>query len=414
MKKFDCVVIGAGPSGMMAAITTGRAGKRVALLEKNSQLGKKLRLTGRGRCNVTNRKEFKDFLEHVPTNPKFLYSALSTFGPNEIIEFFETRNIVLKEEDHGRMFPSDDHSKTIVNGLVQACYDAGVSIFENTEAVRLLLGDDGNLLGVETSKGAFHASNVVIATGGKTYPSTGSTGDGFKLAKQVGHKVSNFLATESPLLSREPRILSKALQGLSLRDIELSVIDKKRKHIVTHRQDLLFTHMGLSGPAALRCSGFVNLELSKGEQTVTVLLDCLPDLSPTDVFAAIQAKTQSRQSIKNALKSLLPERLLALILEELKLEKPAFQLSKKDIEQMVQKVKALSFEITGTFPLEKSFVTKGGVLVKEINPKTMESKLLPGLFFTGEVLDVNAYTGGYNITIAFSTGFACGNTIAKK
>lgn len=412
-KKFDVIVIGAGPSGMMAALTAQTAGARVLLIEKNKQVGKKLLLTGGGRCNVTNNKTVPELIAHIPGNGKFLFSTFHQFDAQDVIAFFEGRGVALKEEDHGRMFPTTDKSKTIVAALVAALTEAGVTLQLNC-AVEKLITTPENVQGVRTALGDFSAPCVIISTGGMTYQATGSTGSGYKLAKSVGHTVTPLYATEAPLVSDDPFIKARTLQGLALKNITLRVLNQKNTVVVSQTLDLLFTHFGLSGPAALRCSSYINQLLKDEGQPVKVAIDCLPDLSLQEVVQLFAtAATNSKKSLKNAWAPLLPERYLTFLLTELNLqEKMASQLLEKETLAFAQLVKNFTLTIVRTFPLEKAFVTGGGVSLKEVQPKTLESKLLPGLFFTGEVLDINGFTGGYNITAAFCTGHVAGNAAA--
>ncbi|WP_353960717.1 NAD(P)/FAD-dependent oxidoreductase [Enterococcus faecalis] len=379
MKKFDVIIVGAGTSGMMATIAAAEAGAQVLLIEKNRRVGKKLLMTGGGRCNVTNNRPAEEIISFIPGNGKFLYSAFSQFDNYDIMNFFESNGIHLKEEDHGRMFPVTDKSKSIVDALFNRINELGVTVFTKTQVTKLLRKDD-QIIGVETELEKIYAPCVVLTTGGRTYPSTGATGDGYKLAKKMGHTISPLYPTESPIISEEPFILDKTLQGLSLQDVNLTVLNQKGKPLVNHQMDMLFTHFGISGPAALRCSSFINQELTRnGNQPVTVALDVFPTKS----------------------------------FEEVLEEVPAKQLTEKQRLSFVELLKDFQFTVTKTLPLEKSFVTGGGISLKEVTPKTMESKLVNGLFFAGELLDINGYTGGYNVTAAFVTGHVAGSHAAE-
>lgn len=411
MKQFDVIIIGAGTSGMMAAIAAAESGSKTLLLEKNKKVGKKLLLTGGGRCNVTNNRPSEEIIAHIPGNGKFLYSAFSQYDNYDIMNFFESNGTHLKEEDHGRMFPISDRSKTIVETLYNKLLELGVTIY--TEAkVEKILSQDKQIIGVKLASGKIYAPCVIVSTGGRTYPSTGATGDGYRLAKKMGHTLTPLYATESPIICNDPFILAKTLQGLSLQNVSLTVLNTKGKKIVSHQMDLLFTHFGLSGPAALRCSSFVNQELAKNEhQPVSLSLDVFPETSSTDVAKLIQdkLKEQPEKTLKNALKNILPERLLLFYLHELELaDLPAKNIDEQQLISLISLLKSFKLHATKTLPLEKSFVTGGGVSLKEINPKSMESKRVNGLFFTGELLDINGYTGGYNVTAAFVTGHVAG------
>lgn len=409
MRNYDVIVIGAGTAGLMAAISSAENGARVLLIDKNKRVGKKLLLTGGGRCNVTNNRPVEDLIHHIPGNGKFLYSTFHQFNNLDIMAFFEENGVSLKEEDHGRMFPVTDKSKTIVDTLMAKCLALGVDFHQKEKVVKLLIKEQ--LLGVRTETEKFYAPCVIITTGGRTYPATGSTGDGYRFAKQAGHTVTLLYPTESPLVSNEDFILERTLQGISLRDVQLSVLDGKRV-VVQHTMDLLFTHFGVSGPAALRCSAFVNQLLEK-QPEVIMELDQFPERSLDSLVAELSV--HSKKTAKNAWRTLLQERLLLFFLEKAEIdpETPVDQLNRDAINRFAGLLKSFQFSVYKTFPLEKSFVTGGGVSLKEIVPKTMESKLVPGLFFAGEVLDVNGYTGGYNITAAFATGHVAGQHAAE-
>lgn len=417
MSNFDVIVVGGGTSGMMAAISAAENGAKVAIIDKNRMLGKKLRLTGGGRCNVTNNRPPEEIIDFIPGNGKFLYSAFSQFNNYDIMEFFESNGVPLKEEDHGRLFPVANQSKAIINGLAEKLKALGVELIMKS-VVKKIMVDNGQVTGVKVEDGSiYNAPCVVLSTGGKTFQYTGSTGDGYKLAKKVGHTVTPLFPTESPIKSKDTFVEDKSLQGLSLRDIKLSVLNEKGKEIVAHEMDLLFTHFGVSGPAALRCSMFVNKELEKGYGDVTLALDALPKQSSKDINHLIEERIaeQGSKSIKNGLKNVLPERYLEFLLQQLSIDesKPLKQLTELEIEKLIGLMKHFTFSGYDTYPLDKSFVTGGGIHLKEINPKTMESKLVNGLFFSGELLDINGYTGGYNITAAFVTGNVAGKHAAE-
>lgn len=411
-KSYDVIVIGAGTSGMMAAISAAENGADVLLIEKNKKVGKKLLMTGGGRCNVTNHRSVDDLIAHIPGNGKFLYSTFSQFNNFDVMTFFESHGVPLKEEDHGRMFPVTDKSKTIVEGLLQALHEKQVTLLTNT-VVTKLLHDGTQIQGVRTEFEEFTAPCVILTTGGRTYPSTGATGDGYKMAKKVGHTITPLYPTESPLISEETFIKERTLQGISLQDIALSVLDSTGKTVVSHTMDLLFTHFGLSGPAALRCSSFVNQEL-KSHTPVTVMLDCFPEKTANELVKELTVAAHSKKKLVNALNGILPERLLEFFIHRLALsDLVAEQTTEDQLQALAAIMKGFSVTISKTFPLEKSFVTGGGIHLKEVNPKTMESKCINGLYFGGELLDINGYTGGFNITAAFCTGHVAGKHAAE-
>ena len=387
MKHFDTIVIGGGPAGMMAAISSSFYGQKTLLLEKNKKLGKKLAGTGGGRCNVTNNSNLDDLMAGIPGNGRFLYSVFSQFDNYDIINFFTENGVKLKVEDHGRVFPATDKSRTIIEALEQKMKELGATIKTQTEVVSVKKNE--NCFIIRSSEYIWSCDRLIVTTGGKSYPSTGSTGFGYEIARHFKHTITELEAAESPLLTDFPH---KALQGISLDDVTLSY----GKHVITH--DLLFTHFGLSGPAALRLSSFV-----KGDETI--YLDLLPQMSKQDLADFLEENRE--KSLKNCLKTLLPERLADFFAQPF--PEKIKQLTPTQKEELLSIIKGLTIPVTGKMSLAKSFVTKGGVSLKEINPKTLESKLVPGLHFAGEVLDINAHTGGFNITVALCTGWVAGS-----
>lgn len=387
MTNYDTIIIGGGPAGMMATISSSYYGFNTLLIEKNKRLGKKLAGTGGGRCNVTNNGTLEELIDGIPGNGRFLYSVFSQFDNHDIIHFFQENGVKLKEEDHGRMFPTTDKSQTIIEALEKKIKELGGHILTGTEIVSVKKVD--NLFQLKSKDQTFTCEKLIVTTGGKSYPSTGSTGFGHDIARHFQIQVTELEAAESPLLTDFPH---KALQGISLDDVTLSY----GKHVITH--DLLFTHFGLSGPAALRLSSFVN----GGE---IAELDFLPQTSE-DLLKQLLEDNREK-TVKNALKQVLPERVAEFLSQNY--PEKIKQLNKIQIEDLVGSVKALNIPITGKMSLAKSFVTKGGVDLKEINPKTLESKKVPGLHFAGEVLDINAHTGGFNITSALCSGWVAGS-----
>ncbi len=411
---YDVIIIGGGPSGLMAAIAAGEAGAKVLLLDKGSKLGRKLAISGGGRCNVTNRLPIDEIIKHIPGNGRFLYSAFSEFNNEDIIKFFEKLGIQLKEEDHGRMFPVSNRAQDVVDALLNRMDELGVHVRKNT-AVGELIYENGNVAGVVLKDGkSISAKAVVVAAGGKSVPHTGSTGDAYPWAEQGGHTITDLFPTEVPLTSDEPFIRNKELQGLSLRDVALSVLNPKGKKLVTHKMDMIFTHIGISGPAVLRCSQYVVKAMKKWDlQRVTMVIDSFPEQNEEEVFQMVYKtiKEDSKKAVKNSLKGLVPERLLLFLLKRAEMEEneQGDQLSTEKIRTFAGLLKQFSFTVNGTLPIEKAFVTGGGVSVKEIEPRTMASKKTEGLFFCGEVLDIHGYTGGYNITSALVTGRLAGH-----
>lgn len=411
MKHYDVIVIGGGPSGLMAAIAAGEEGADVLLIDKGNKLGRKLAISGGGRCNVTNRLPVEEIIKHIPGNGRFLYSAFSEFNNEDIIAFFEKLGIQLKEEDHGRMFPVTDKAQSVVDALLNRLKQLNVTIRTN-EKIKEVRYKNGRTAGITTNNDEhINADAVIIAVGGKSVPHTGSTGDGYAWAEAAGHTVTELFPTEVPVTSSEPFIKQKTLQGLSLRNAAVSVLNKKGKPIVTHVMDMLFTHFGLSGPAILRCSQFVVKELKK-QPEVKLRIDLFPGINEEELFQKMhkELKDAPKKALKNALKPWMQERYLLFLLERNGLDpQTSFtELPKDQFRAFVKDCKQFTVAADGTLSLDKAFVTGGGVSVKEIEPKQMASKKMEGLYFCGEILDIHGYTGGYNITSAFVTGRLAG------
>lgn len=414
----NVIVVGGGTSGMMAAISAAENGAKVLLVEKNKTLGRKLLVTGNGRCNVTNNRDKEEIIAHIPGNGRFLYGAFAQYDNYDIMDFFRSNGVKLKEEDHGRMFPTTDKSRTILETLMKIMDRLDITVYTSApvekvlyekQAVQGILLKDGRTL---------TAPCVVLSVGGRAMPRTGSTGDGYKWAKQAGHTISELYPTEVPVTSEEEFIQQRILQGLSLRDVAVNVLNKKGKKVITHQMDMIFTHFGISGPAVLRCSMFVHQTMKRDKtDSVTMSIDALPQKSIHELTQELQktAKNEGDKAVKNALKGLVPERYLLFGLNRIQVTEntPLKQLTPQQLEKFVQFLKDFRFQVHGTLPIEKAFVTGGGVNTKEVNPKTMESKLTKGLYFSGEFLDYNGYTGGYNITGAFITGRIAGQHAAE-
>lgn len=419
MNSYDVIVIGGGPSGLMASVAAAGHGASVLLIDKGAKLGRKLGISGGGRCNVTNIKETSELIAHIPGNGRFLYSSFDHFNNRDIIDFFEGLGIALKEEDNGRMFPVSDKAASVVSALVGKVRSLGVQIMTDSP-VREVLYEEGAVRGIRLESGqAFGAKAVIIATGGKSVPQTGSTGDGYPWAAAAGHTITELFPTEVPILSREAWIKSGELQGLSLRDVTLSVWNQRGKKVISHRGDMIFTHFGLSGPIALRCSQFLRqVQQKSGTDNVEMSIDLFPDLSLQEAESMLQNKLdlEPKKAIRNSLKGLLPERLIPLLLAWCSLdgEITGHHLPKTGLGALAALVKRMPVQVHGTRSLAEAFVTGGGVSLKEIDPKTMQSKLTAGLYFCGEILDIHGYTGGYNITAAFSTGYTAGKHAAAQ
>jgi len=407
------IVVGGGTSGLMASVSAALAGAEVILLDKNPSLGRKLLLTGGTRCNVTNIRSRDEIIKHIPGNGRFLHSAFSQFDNQDIIEFFQSRGVQLKEEDHGRMFPVSDSAKTILNTFIEEIKRLGIQVRTNVKVKTLRL-EHGQFSAVELDNGErIEADAVILALGGKSYPKTGSTGDGYGIARNVGHTITPLFATEVPLTSNESFIKEGVLRALSLRNVALSVLNKKGKAVVTHQMDMIFTHFGISGPAVLRCSSFVHQVQQKDNVSeVTMSLNIQPDLTKQELLEKWQEwkEKNPQKTVKTPLKEWMPERYAEFLLQQIGLssQKVIGKMTDQEVQQLLNSIQDFRFTVNGSLPIEKGFVTGGGVQLKEVDPKTLESKITQGVYFCGELLDIHGYTGGYNITAAFVTGYVAG------
>lgn len=415
--NYDVIIIGAGSAGLMASVAAGQHGAQTLLIDKGEKLGRKLGISGGGRCNVTNNKEIDELIKNIPGNGRFLYSALSTFNNMDIISFFEGLGIALKEEDNGRMFPISNKAKSVVDALVNEVKRLGVTIRTNAP-VKDVIYEDGAVKAVELMNGEIiYAKKVIIAVGGKSVPHTGSTGDGYPWATKAGHTITELFPTEVPLLSREHFIQDKQLQGLSLRNVTLTAWSLKGKKMITHEGDMIFTHFGISGPIVLKCSQFVVKELMKSTGTpIKLTVDLRPELSVQQVYNETYSLCQAdaKKLVRNVLKTYLPEKLIPILMKKSELDEEITfdHIPNQQWQVLAELIKAFPIRIYGSQSIEEAFVTGGGINLKEIHPSTMESKLMSGLYFCGEVLDIHGYTGGYNITAAFSTGYNAGKDAA--
>lgn len=408
---YQVTVIGGGPSGLMAAIAAAEQGVDTLLIDKGKKLGTKLAISGGGRCNVTNRLPEEEVIKHIPGNGKFLYSPFSVFNNYDIIDFFEGLGVGLKEEDHGRMFPVSNKAKDVVQALLNRMEDLNIEVRTETPVEAIHYGEDEHQI-ILKSKETIRTRSVILAVGGKAVPHTGSTGDGYAWAKKAGHTITKLFPTEVPLLSKEPFIKDKILQGLSLRDVDVSVLNQKGKKIVTHKMDMLFTHFGLSGPAILRCSQYVVKEFMKGHKPVTIEIDSLPGQRESVLLENLQIeiKDNAKKTFRNVVKGTVPERFLDYVLDQAEIshEEKAANISNEKLRRFTHLLKNFHVNVYDSQPIEKAFVTGGGVSIKEIIPNTMQSKLMQRLYFCGEILDIHGYTGGYNITSAMVTGRVAG------
>lgn len=404
MKKFDVVIIGAGASGLFAGVHCGRFGKSVCIIEKNDIYGKKLRITGKGRCNVTNNCDVETVLKNVPTNPRFLYSALNGFNCEDTMNFFEWAGVPLKTERGNRVFPRSDYAGDIVSALVRECGEVGVE-FVKDEAVELII-ENSVCVGVKCKEDNYFGKSILIATGGKSYSKTGSTGDGYVFAKQAGHRIVPIKPSLVPIVTNE--FEPAKMMGLSLKNVQLSVFkDNNTKAIFSEQGEMLFTHFGVSGPLVLSASAHMgNVDNAK----FTLCIDLKPALSIEQLDKRVQRDfTEAKnRDFQNSLGKLLPAKMIPIIVQRSGIEpsKKVNEITRQERLGLVELIKNLTYTVKKFRPIEDAIITSGGVCTKEIEPKTMESKICKNLYFAGEVIDCDAYTGGFNLQIAFSTAYA--------
>jgi len=401
---YDGVVIGGGPAGMFAAITAAKQGSKVLLLEKSDRLGKKLLITGKGRCNVTNDCSAREVLENVPRNGRFLFSATEAFSPGDIKAFFESQGCALKTERGNRVFPVTDRSSSILEALRNAMHRSGVAV--RNVAVREITADNCRVTGVVAGDDFISAKWVILATGGVSYPATGSTGDGYRMASRLGHTVIEPVGSLVPLTSSDE--CCAQMQGLSLRNIGVKLLNGKGKILYRDFGEMLFTHFGVSGPTVLSASAHI-----KGEGC-SLLIDLKPALEEDKLNSRILRDLEQYQNrtMENALTDLLPRSMIPVVLKKANIDPDmqANSLRKEQRRTLVSLLKAYPIPISGRRPVEEAIITSGGIKVSEIDPKTMMSKLVDGLFFAGEIIDCDAYTGGFNLQIAWSTAYAAGTS----
>ncbi len=407
----DVVVIGGGAAGVFAACTAAEQGRDVLLIEKNERIGRKVMITGKGRCNVTNATyTVEELLENIPVNPRFLYSAFHCFMPVDTMDLFERLGVPLKIERGNRVFPVSDKSVDIVDAMDRWLKETGVHRL--TDTVTELITDDGVITGVKTEHhGVVNAYAVVVATGGLSYPRTGSIGDGYRLAKSVGHTVAKPIPSLVPMTSDDPSCAE--MQGLSLRNVSVSVVSTKTgKSVYSDFGEMLFTHFGVSGPVILSASSHLH-DLQKGEYELRI--DLKPALSDEQLEARLlrDFEANSNKDFRNSLGELLPRSMIPVFLRKTGVNpyKKVNQITREERREILNTLRNFTIPLSGFRPVEEAIVTSGGVNVKEVDPKTMQSKLVDGLYFAGEVLDVDAYTGGFNLQIAFATGRLAGLSI---
>ncbi len=407
MNHFDGIIIGGGPAGMFAAITAAQGGSRVLLLERNERLGKKLLITGKGRCNVTNDCTAQEILQNTPRNGRFLYSAMAAFPPERTKAFFEEHGCPLKTERGNRVFPVSDRAQSILDCLQNELRRSHVTV--KTARVKRIVTENGHACGVETQNEIIRSNWVILATGGASYPTTGSTGDGYAMASALGHTIIPAVGSLVPLETAGQD--AQDMQGLSLRNCGVKLLNAKGKVLYKDFGELLFTHFGVSGPTVLSASCHL-----KGEGC-RLVIDLKPALEENKLDDRIirDLEVYKNRTMENALTDLLPRSMIPVVLRRLEIDPDmqANSLTRQKRRSLVELLKGFSLEITGKRPVAEAIITSGGVKVSEIDPKTMESKLLPGLFFAGEVIDCDAYTGGFNLQIAWTTAYAAGMAVNR-
>ena len=413
------IVIGGGPAGMMAAITAKKNKNDVLIIEKNNQLGKKLLITGKGRCNITSSLEMDDFIKNTPGNGMFLYSAYKQFTNKDMIQFLKQQGLEVKEERGNRIFPVTDKSMDVLKCFTKKIKELDIEIKYNTKVEEILteiIDEETVVVGVKTDKEMIKANKVILATGGKSYPLTGSTGDGYQLVEKLGHTITPIKPSLVPLEVYD-KIECKELQGLSLRNVEIKLMDiEKHKQIYEDFGEMLFTHFGVSGPTILSSSAhlvrYKNIDKLFDEKKIILKIDLKPALDGKKLNDRILRDFEEvkNKQFKNSLDKLLPQKLIPVIITRSKINpnKQVNEITRKEREELIKQIKDFEMIIKGFRPIEEAIITSGGINIKEINPKTMESKKVKGLYFAGEIIDVDSYTGGFNLQIAYSTGYVAG------
>ena len=403
--NYDVTIIGGGPAGMFAAITAAQRGKSVLLLERNDRLGKKLLITGKGRCNVTNNCDSAEILQNIPRNGRFLYSAMTEFPPRRIMEFLEHSGCPLKTERGNRVFPVSDRSQSVLDALQKEMRRLNVTV--RTARVKSIVTSEQGVCAVETDRGSFETGSVILATGGVSYPTTGSTGDGYTMAKSLGHTIVEPQGSLVPLETAGNDCPD--MQGLALRNVAVKLVNAKNKVLYKDFGELLFTHFGVSGPTVLSASCHLKGEGCK------LIIDLKPALDEGKLNDRILRDLEMYQNraMENALTDLLSRSMIPVVLRRLEIDSQlqANSLTKQKRRALVELLKAFSVEIIAKRPVAEAIITSGGVKTSEIDPKTMESKLVPGLYFAGEIIDCDAYTGGFNLQIAWATAYAAGMSV---
>lgn len=404
---MEVIVIGAGAAGLIAAGKAAEKAEKVTIIEKNDIVGKKILITGKGRCNITNAAEIEDMITQYPRNAKFLYSSLYTFSNYDIIQLVESYGVKTKVERGGRVFPVSDKARDVVNALKR--YALKDNVMLKHETVKSLIVENGAVKGVKTSKGTIRADRVIVCTGGKSYPLTGSTGDGYKFAQQAGHTIIDPKPSLIPVITKEKWV--KELMGLSLKNIKITAYNSKKKKVYSDFGEMLFTHFGISGPVVLSMSAYLK---NIGKENYRLEIDLKSALSSEQLQARIlrDFEKYNKKHLINAMDDLLPKALIPIVisLSGIEAHKEVNTITREERTSLADLLKHFPLTVVGVRPVEEAIVTSGGVKVSEINPSTMESKLVKGLYFAGEVIDVDGYTGGYNLQAAFSTGYLAGES----
>ncbi len=399
------IVIGGGPAGILAAISSAK-NNDVTIIEKMDSLGKKLCITGKGRCNITSSLPIEEFIKNIPTNGRFLYSAINNFNNKDIIDLLEGEGLKTKEERGNRVFPITDKAHDVLNALMQKMKKLNINIIKNTKVDKIIVKDN-KIIGVLANNREYKADKVILATGGKSYPTTGSTGDGYIMVKELGHTITEIKPSLVPLVAEESDLETcKKLQGLSLKNVKIKLI-KDNKEIYNDFGEMLFTHFGVSGPVILSSSA----HLVKGDmKNIKLVIDLKPALSEEKLDERILRDFEicKNKEFKNSLDKLLPKKMIPVIARKMGIDKKINDVTKEERRKLVKLLKNFEVNISKFRPIEEAIITSGGINIKEINPKTMESKLVKGLYFAGEIIDVDAYTGGFNLQIAYSTGYTAG------
>ena len=410
----NTIVIGGGPAGLMAAIASSKNGDKVTIVEKMQACGRKLLITGKGRCNITNNAQMDKFMENTPTNPKFLYGAFNNFTNKDIVKLLDENGIKTKVERGERVFPVSDRAQDVLDTLLYILKKQDVQILTNAPVKKIIMDNEKKVEAIELNdRKVIKTDKIILATGGKSYPVTGSTGDGYKLAKDLGHTVTKIKPSLVPLTSNSE--VCKKLQGLSLRNVSIE-LQIQNKVIYKDFGEMLFTHFGVSGPIVLSASSYLvkakDIEQILKKNKVKLEIDLKPALSEEKLDARIlrDFEEQKNKQFKNSLDKLLPQKLIPVIIERTNINenKKVNEVTKQERQKLVNELKHFKININGTRPIEEAIITSGGISVKEINPKTMESKLVNGLYFAGEIIDVDCLTGGYNLQVAWSTGYTAG------